>query len=1440
MTTLLPTSQSTGVEAYEDMFKEITRKLYGDEATAHGLYPHNTQVAQLAPGAPSAPPDGGERSFTTLTQIGYDATTGTGQQPQQQPQQQQQQQHPQQSSGGTPAGDAFKAGEHISTAFGLAALMQGGFPPPGTILNPVNFPPGTSKTPTNISGPSSEDRWAGHHQQQQGPSADEQQGPWHAGKHSASGPATSAYRGKSYKKPKTERHGEGGSPGMAATGGLNIPSTADRSKGGGSGGSTSGYSATGASTSTTSATGGTGVTPVKRYTCSSCPYTTDRRDLFTRHENIHKEEKPFQCYACLKPFNRADHVKKHFLRMHRELEYDIAKTRRYPPGTSSSSASSASSSAASGAAGSSGTKASSYYSSAANGGGGAGVHAASTVTSTSGAASSSALAAMPLNIPSSGSYTSGAGGAGGLHALDHHAMLNSGHTSHLLQLQQAHHQHQQQQHHNVQTSPHALQSISVKQEKSSGLLNTSGSSVGSLGGEDKSPFPKKVKGEKKFSCAFCPWAGTDNWGLKRHLNTHTKPYVCLLCDYKAARSERLATHVFKVHNRKACGKCNFIADDQSQLDAHLHEAHPHEATKASNISNTNSNSGGKGGGAATPLAQHHPLHHPHHHHHQHHSQHLPPPSALPPPPSSGVVPSSGSSSSSSSSNSSSSNAAVLRNLGNAFPSNNLPTNIPPTTGNGFGNGPSNGHYHATNLHHAATGNVLTNSNAANLIDTINQHLAATTAAGTQHQQQQQQQHHHNHHHHNRIAWRRRRGAELLYSYLEADGSDSGDYARLLHMQAVGRNKASVTQDFHNAGGGDYNGINGHGSPSSSPSTKATAMDKQNGASTEGSDGGGVRIPAAAAAAAMADGSSAKLSSLASLLGGDQLSFLQLLATAAVAQQHLQLQSGQHTKKQQQQQQQQQQQPHLIQPKQPSATNGSFSSPMASSPPATSTPHHSSISSSNNTHNSTNGVTAQPLPLVKRRRATNNELSNDKENLLYRKHHATGAATMASVIVNNTASLIANGVTIAATASLPAITNGRNGVKNGHHHHHHHHNHHHNNNNNSSTNNKNINDIFDKVYKKPQNTFAKQQPTAVTILRTAPPSAIEEDGNGPPVATDYTDPAAQCGTEKFSLAEFLKNHTEVSISTVGGGGGAVPTGKDGKASRTAAAPPPLSSPSLDDEEGHDSSSCSGSSSSSSSTSSRKRKADNGERNPRKQQQPRRIDEFETVEPVAAKAASSQPSTPPPPAPAAAAPRPMLKVLSPAEVVSKLEERKERDLAEQKEEEEEEKEEDKTVDAEPLEEVQQDGKSKDDANAQAQSPSKLADIRDKHMIQLVTRRLCCRICQHQGALEHLDNCHYHSKISLLLHTHWRHQRTSGSRIRCRQCDSQFPRRYKLILHQKLTGHKGMIDEVNRKSVNGDTEQQDAITAGEGTCAGQAVLPKKQRKRKPRSQCFTRRRK
>lgn len=66
----------------------------------------------------------------------------------------------------------------------------------------------------------------------------------------------------------------------------------------------------------------------KRYACNACPYATDRRDLFTRHENIHRDEKPFHCYLCQKQFNRADHVKKHFLRMHRDQPYDLNRIRR--------------------------------------------------------------------------------------------------------------------------------------------------------------------------------------------------------------------------------------------------------------------------------------------------------------------------------------------------------------------------------------------------------------------------------------------------------------------------------------------------------------------------------------------------------------------------------------------------------------------------------------------------------------------------------------------------------------------------------------------------------------------------------------------------------------------------------------------------------------------------------------------------------------------------------------------------------------------------------------------------------------------------------------------------------------------------------------------------------------------------------------------------------
>ena len=39
----------------------------------------------------------------------------------------------------TESNNLFKTDDHLTTAFGLAALMQNGFPPPGSILNPHNF-----------------------------------------------------------------------------------------------------------------------------------------------------------------------------------------------------------------------------------------------------------------------------------------------------------------------------------------------------------------------------------------------------------------------------------------------------------------------------------------------------------------------------------------------------------------------------------------------------------------------------------------------------------------------------------------------------------------------------------------------------------------------------------------------------------------------------------------------------------------------------------------------------------------------------------------------------------------------------------------------------------------------------------------------------------------------------------------------------------------------------------------------------------------------------------------------------------------------------------------------------------------------------------------------------------------------------------------------------
>ena len=55
----------------------------------------------------------------------------------------------------------------------------------------------------------------------------------------------------------------------------------------------------------------------KRYKCSFCPYSSDRKEICKRHAMTHTREKLFQCFVCYKQFSRTDHCKKHLNRMHR-------------------------------------------------------------------------------------------------------------------------------------------------------------------------------------------------------------------------------------------------------------------------------------------------------------------------------------------------------------------------------------------------------------------------------------------------------------------------------------------------------------------------------------------------------------------------------------------------------------------------------------------------------------------------------------------------------------------------------------------------------------------------------------------------------------------------------------------------------------------------------------------------------------------------------------------------------------------------------------------------------------------------------------------------------------------------------------------------------------------------------------------------------------------
>ncbi|CAD6208192.1 GSCOCG00010445001-RA-CDS [Cotesia congregata] len=259
------------------------------------------------------------------------------------------------------------------------------------------------------------------------------------------------------------------------------------------------------SSAVAAAAAATTLTSSKRYTCPYCPYGTDRRDLYTRHENIHREEKPFHCYVCYKPFNRADHVKKHFLRMHREHTYELSRIRRSPGSSDPKPPLMQDNSAANNNNNINGNNQNSY----------------TNYNNNKNYQLPTSQTNQTTNNPVSNIY---------------------------------------------QTSMAAVNNIPDN--------NCGNRRIQPTGCNSKSHLKAGSKGaERRYTCCYCSWSGVDNWCLKRHLNTHLKPFACSLCEYKAARAERLATHVLKVHNKRQCSRCSFLGEDSAQLQ--LHQLHVH-------------------------------------------------------------------------------------------------------------------------------------------------------------------------------------------------------------------------------------------------------------------------------------------------------------------------------------------------------------------------------------------------------------------------------------------------------------------------------------------------------------------------------------------------------------------------------------------------------------------------------------------------------------------------------------------------------------------------------------------------------------------------------------------------------------------------------------------------------------------------------------------------
>lgn len=84
-----------------------------------------------------------------------------------------------------------------------------------------------------------------------------------------------------------------------------------------------------------------------------------------------------------------------------------------------------------------------------------------------------------------------------------------------------------------------------------------------------------------------------------------------------------------------------------------------------------------------------------------------------------------------------------------------------------------------------------------------------------------------------------------------------------------------------------------------------------------------------------------------------------------------------------------------------------------------------------------------------------------------------------------------------------------------------------------------------------------------------------------------------------------------------------------------------------------------------------------------------------------------------------------------------------------------------------------------HASSSSITTINNLRDKHMLKLVTKKRCCYICRNKS----IDANAYYSKESLLLHNLWRH---APKLLECHRCQTRFNRIYKLKLHKTLKRH------------------------------------------------------